>query len=254
MLPKNSTNFVRKAPVALMITAVLGLAYQVRADVIEVIASTEDTNLIDGSGLNVPDGLGDSTGDTAFTSLTTGEGSDGGSVDDANFSRAWLPFALTPSERIAIASAEKIELQLFNNLQSNVAGFHVDLLGYENRENVVAVVGDYEATDVVQLVNSFLDESDAPVNFYTVDVTSFVKTEAARSANSAVIFQLRMDPQPSDNGVANQYLFVSADNTYLGGIRKPRLLVTPVPEPSTMISLGLAGLLVLRRGQRNRSK
>ena len=73
MLPKNSTNFVRKAPVALMITAVLGLAYQVRADVIEVIASTEDTNLIDGSGLNVPDGLGDSTGDTAFTSLTTGE-------------------------------------------------------------------------------------------------------------------------------------------------------------------------------------
>ena len=228
MMLKKLINEMPKALLLLFFAMMaLGLAHEVQAGEIEVIASTQDTNLIDGAGNNVPDGSGDGIGDIVFTSIAVGEGSDGDGVNDANQSRGWLPFVLASTERTAIATAGKVELQLFHNLQSNVPGVHVGLWGYEKRDSVFAVIGDYESTDTKQLVDSAVDENDSAGNFYKFDVTDFVKTEAGRSSNSAVIFQLRIKPTPADDGLVSQYLFVSADNNYLDGARKPRLIITP---------------------------
>lgn len=167
-------------------------------------ASAQTTIIEDPNGRNIRDTNGDGMGDQVAgvdTLARVGE-----HTADADQTRYFLPFVLTPEERQAVAEGGRVELALSLGVKSTILDLHMDLFGFTERGSEVPVAEDFEAANAVLVMASALTPG-TPTGVRTFDVTDFVKEQSA--FGPVVAFRLQVSPPdvlPNADGVVNRYL------------------------------------------------
>lgn len=208
----------------------------------DVIAATNVGRVIDGNG--------DDIGDSGFGNAGSVAIGEPGNLAENNEGRFITYFNPSAAERAVIAAATSITLDVVLDRTgatspANLEPFEVDLLGFEDVTFSGIAGSMYHQTATLLHSGAFTSADASPSNtdlLRSFDVTSFVKTEAARSGTSSIAFRFEVDPAtlPILDGKQVFWVLEGMDST-----GTPTLTTTAIPEPAAaaLLALGVAGLI-----------
>lgn len=157
------------------------------------------------------DDKGDVRSADSATDLAVGENSNANHDER----RAWIPFPLSATDRTQIAEAGVIVLGLKVRQAINTSGLNVAVYGLPNRTSADAIVSDFEASGTL-IASSAVPGSTLADSVYSIDVTDFVKAEAAKSS-PVVCFRLQVNPNVPNAGTSqNCFFFYSVEPATVG--------------------------------------
>jgi len=125
--------------------------------------------------------------------------------------RYWIPFPLSQANRNRIEQSASVELRVHLVTIRGAQGYRVDVLGIPDRKSLDVDPSAYEARGVLLAKGIFRHGSKTGEN-YTVDVTEFVRAEAAKPDVEVVAFRLQVVPEdlPRENATPDCFVVVPA--------------------------------------------
>ncbi|HTJ77411.1 MAG TPA: hypothetical protein VL357_00280 [Rariglobus sp.] len=157
---------------------------------------------------------------------------------DNNNSRSYIPFSISSTNATLIQGSADVVLHAYLSGNANMAGYTVDLYGYNNRgSTLVAQNGDYSGGT---LLASSVITSSTPTGWVSFDITQFaIQQVDAGNTALAFKFQIHEAGMPKLDGKQNTFAFKPADQ---GTATAPYLVIAHTNADATSLEgKGMAG-------------